>query len=133
MRTEHPIADRCAVALAQFPINDVLRLASDRADTPWLPRAVASGAPVEDKGLFWVVLPGDECIWPVRVFIASLVSERHAVWFTYDHTRLGAEFLVETQLSDWVNPDQAGEPGRTRLLSRPGAPGSLSPASRAGA
>lgn len=128
MRTEHPFADRCAESLAMLPLSSAIVEMGRLADSPWLELAVRSGAAPEDLGVFWVVLDDDAMIWPVRVYRFAVAGERHAVWLTYE-TERGSAFMVITQPTDAVTWEQAGDQGRTRLLSRSDESGSWSSAS----
>lgn len=122
MRSEHPLAVRALPALERMPLADAVRFALERYDTPWLPLALRSGAPPEDLGVFWVVLPGDALIWPVRVLMVYLEDESHAVWVTYDRAACASLEVFTQPGADRPPEAQAGEPGRVRLLSRPGTP-----------
>lgn len=116
------------MALVEMTPSEAVGFLRTHFDTPWLDASLRSGAAPEDRGVYWVILPGDATIWPVRVFVASLGGERHAVWLTYDRSH-GRDLEVLTQPDDRVSDAQSGAIGRTRLLLRQDGPGSSFPAS----
>lgn len=116
-----------AEALELMPRGDVVAFLRDRPDSAWLEMALSRGCVPEDEGVYWVVLPGDQEIWPVRVVLLTHERERHAVWLSY-RWPLGAELWVQTQEGEPVlAPWQAGEAGRVALL-RGDDQGSVTPA-----
>lgn len=116
MRTEHRNSHR-ALALLSITTDILVGLARRHCTNRWALSAL-SASPT-DLGIHWVVLPGDAEIWPVRVLMLEMAGERHAAWFTYGVDDGEVVFIV--QPTDYVNSEQAGETGRVRLQSKPGA------------
>lgn len=115
-RSEPAAAASVATALDLLAVSAVLDLVRHHCDSAWLERALMYAPRVEDEGLYWVVLPGDEEIWPLRVLVVGHEGERHAVWVTY-RWPVGSGVWVQTQEGEpLLVPQQAGELGRLALL-----------------
>lgn len=110
-------ASAAAAALAAMTVSDVVRFVAARPDTPWLRAALAGMVVPADAGVFWVLLPDDVGVWPVRVMVCSCGGERHEVWLTYQWPVGGDHVVITREGVPLLNPLQAGDAGRAWLVA----------------
>lgn len=116
-RSEPPAAAKVAEVLEFMSLRDAAALVGRNADSAWLERCVGARVLPVDEGVFWLALPGDVEIWPVRVLVYAWDGERHAVWLTYQWPD-GSDLVVQTQEGPPVlQVYQQGEAGRLQMLA----------------
>lgn len=140
MRFEPPRSSRASYGLsperppegAGLSREEAIRLVGEACADEWVAGGLSERAvrdAIRDEGLFWVDAEeenGDIPIWPVRVLVMSWAGMTRAIWLTYDQEV--RDFIVVLQDDAVIIPEQRGDAGRVRLLSKRDEPESTSAA-----